>query len=912
MSSTAQVVPNQPLARGKDRTGAVRWLSRATEACLALAVLVPPFFFGGREAPGQAVLALIVLAASGCCAFRWLLSRPCGFPWRRPEFFLPLACLALSLVSWMPLPAPVVRALSPGIGRLLPCWTTGEMEGLGRGGWTTLSVAPGLSRDESFLFLLYALLFWVTASTVSTVDGVRRLFGAFLVCGVGVAAVGLLNYLFWNGKFYGLWELWWVPPDRQVRAPFTNRNHFAGFLALTIGPGMAWLAGVLRHGKGHAIRRGSSGSPRGASLGRGGPAREFSVLLAALGILLIYAGTLFSQSRGGVIVGSLALAASTLALFKRGIIGGRGLAAVAGAALVGLGAVLALDGGTTYQRLARMLSGCQTLDEFSNQRLWLWKSDLHALGDFPVLGSGPGTHRLVYPLYLEKAHRFTYTHAESCYVQVLVECGLAGAALMVAAVVCVAGWCLRGVQSGHRSRTDFLGLCSLAVGSSILAALVHALVDFVWYVPAYAAALAVLAGLASCLCRMRTSAASELSRPVVNEAGPPRGRRLPWGIFLGVGGAVVAVLLVIHFRERLGSEAAWNAYYHLLPSVGGEKSPEPDQDSLDLQARWLAEACSHPPGDPDPFYRLGVVTLQQFLTRARPGGKPLTLPELRQCLMDAKDATAAEKEAKLKSLCGGDWTLLRQSRASFRRALECCPLLGPAYLKLAELNFLELPVPPDPAPYCRQALLVRPNDPTVCLQVGRESLVAGDLPAARQCWRRACQLDPNCQEKLLPVLAECPPEEVIGHIPLSLESLRWIAQRHAQRGRAEAQRYVSVQARKAVERNPRWAKNPESWAALHDLFRQAGLLTEAEGCLRKVIPLAPRQVGYQVQLVHCFLDEGKWDEALEQAHRARECFPENPEVRDLQGLVLRTRTSGTPARPGQPQSLTGAVAVGPN
>src|SRR5207253_1694467 len=95
------------------------------------------------------------------------------------------------------------------------------------GGWPYFSLAPGLSREGTLLFSLYVLLFWSTLVTVRTSRGARRLLGVLFLAGAAVAAAGILDYLFWNGKFYGLWGLWWVQPERHVRTPFTNRNHFA-------------------------------------------------------------------------------------------------------------------------------------------------------------------------------------------------------------------------------------------------------------------------------------------------------------------------------------------------------------------------------------------------------------------------------------------------------------------------------------------------------------------------------------------------------------------------------------------------------------------------------------------------------------------------------------------------------------
>src|SRR5438270_9828091 len=191
MSSTADAAA---------REGPAGVLDRALEVCVALAVAVPPFLFGGREAYGQLVLAALVLAAGSLWAVRLVRRGPRGIPFRRPEVFLPLAALALGLLMWLPVPPGLVRALSPGMARLLPGWADGSVAELG-GGWPHFSLAPGLSREGTYLFLLYAVLFWVTRDTVRSPAAVRRLFGVFLLTGVAVAAVGLVHYLFWNGKF---------------------------------------------------------------------------------------------------------------------------------------------------------------------------------------------------------------------------------------------------------------------------------------------------------------------------------------------------------------------------------------------------------------------------------------------------------------------------------------------------------------------------------------------------------------------------------------------------------------------------------------------------------------------------------------------------------------------------------------
>ncbi|HEV3256201.1 MAG TPA: hypothetical protein VG013_04920, partial [Gemmataceae bacterium] len=335
---------------------------------------------------------------------------------------------------------------------------------------------------------------------------------------------------------------------------------------------------------------------------------------------------------------------------------------------------------------------------------------------------------------------------------------------------------------------------------------------------------------------------------------------------------------------------AWNAYYQLLPSAGertprAARPPDPEQ-----QTEWLARACRLGTGDPDHYYRLGLLDVQRFLERAGRGPAALSLDQVRQALWSGQFATSAAATHWLRQLYGDDLTLLEQARAHFRRSLQCCPLLGLAYVRLAELSFLDAPQMPAPPSYGRQALLVRPNDPTVCLEVGVQSWRAGDLASAGRCWKRACRLQPDTEWKLLPLLVEqCSVRDVVTLIPLDFNGLKWLAQEQAKRGRIAAQRYAVAQARTLVADDPIQSRNPNAWTALHDLCQEAGLAAEAEECLRRALRLAPTQVGYHLQLVHWLMDQGLWQEALDQAHCARARFPGQPEVQRLVAEILGNR-----------------------
>jgi O-antigen ligase/tetratricopeptide (TPR) repeat protein len=843
--------------------------------------MVPPFIFGGRQAYGQLVLAALVLATFGF----WLTGKLFGgqivIPYCRPEIFLPISAIGLSIISWIYLPRAFIEKISPGIPRLLPEWSASF---LGQSSaWHSLSLTPGLSRDASLLFILYVLLFWITLDTVRHRESAYGLLRILFVSGVGVSAVGLLHYLFWNGKFYWLWDVWWVDPDRQVRAPFTNRNHFAGFLALTLGPGVVVLTRVIRETK----KNNYLVSTKTSKLRR---IHDLRVLFVASGLTLILAGIALSQSRGGVIVGIMVAAACLVGLYRNGLNRITGLAAAAVILLGSLGLTVTFGRQNPFQRTAEMLEGNQSLDAISNVRLQLWMADLQAFFDFPLLGSGPGSHQYVCPLYFEKAYRFTFTHAENCYVQILVECGLAGVALLLMAIVLLIRWSWRGLRHDGHETNRLASDLSLAVTVSLLAALVHALVDFVWYVPAYAVTIAILAGLCRALARRKESQVLQNTQSVTPNLATflrLRSSILRWG--LGAASIGLVALIGQRFVQAVPTEYAWNNFYHFLPS-DQKDNPTKLEDNLEDRISWLTEACNHDSPDPEHYYRLGLAKLELFLQHQKASLKPVGLLETRRIFRETKFESPAAARDWLQARFGDDFELLESAHMSLIQSLICCPLFGSSYLQLAKLSFLESSNDTDLEVYWRQAQLTSPYDPDVHMQIGLEEWVVGDHLKARDSWRRACELSHECEIRLLPLLsAQLPAQKIVELLPLDFEGLKWLAQKEIDMGRTDESQVAVIKAQEAVEADLTQAKNPAFWVALSELYQQAELPAQAQTCLRKALRLAPDRLGLHWLLIRLLMEDGQWKAALEQAQDSRQQFNNQPEVRNLINDILVMR-----------------------
>src|SRR5262249_22323067 len=152
------------------------------------------------------------------------------------------------------------------------------------------------------------------------------------------------------------------------------------------------------------------------------------------------------------------------------------------------------------------------------------------------------------------------------------------------------------------------------------------------------------------------------------------------------------------------------------------------------------KACDCGSTDPDHYLRLGLANLERFLQRRKQAAGSAGLLQTRKILQQGKLAGDRDARVWLQSRYGEDLALLEEAREALNQSLQRCPLMGEAYLHLAKLCFLDNPVQPAPAPYWRQAQLVRPFDADIALQVGLEEWQAGDRDGARMAWRRACAL----------------------------------------------------------------------------------------------------------------------------------------------------------------------------
>ena len=471
-------------------------LLQIVDGCLAGVIFVVPLLMGGRHAIGQLVLTL--LAVTVVCA--WSL-RQC---WRNDAAWRPtwamlllLAGLALVVLQTVPLPPWLLERLAPRTAELLPLWNH-EPGPAALGAWSYVSFTPSETKGGLVLFLDFIFVFFVVVQRIGSLEDVERLLRWCAVAAVGMALFGIVQLLASNGKFFWVYQHPFAPTSDAAKGSFANRNHFAQFLALGIGPLLWWLQDVSR--------RGRSGADRLPAAGRRGDERKTYLLALALGIVLFAA--LLSLSRGGIMALFLAAIVSAALCYWASSLSGRLVAAMGAAALL-IGVSLAIFGfDRVSNRLEDLSSGSLERMDHAAGRRFIWSVAAQAIPHHFLLGTGVGSFSQVYPLYADAVfdEEYEYTHAENCYLQITLETGFLGLALTLGGIVLCGSWCACGVRPSNARR---LRVCAAAIAASLAATIAHACVDFIWYVPACTAMVAILA---ACACRVKQLAAAQRKR----------------------------------------------------------------------------------------------------------------------------------------------------------------------------------------------------------------------------------------------------------------------------------------------------------------------------------------------------------------------------------------------------------------
>jgi O-antigen ligase len=369
-----------------------------------------------------------------------------------------LALHALVLLQLVPLPPAVLKLASPGSFAfyndplLVPL-----------AAWRPISVSPpDTLRGLAFLASL-SLLALAVFRELGEGAWRRRLLLTLVGAGLAITVVAFVQAVSPEPrKIYGLWRPRW---DWAVFGPYVNRNHFAGYLVMAAPLAIGFALEALSR------LRAAWGRRRRGWLLLGEKEGNTVARWTATAMVLV-AGLLASQSRGGV--AAFALAALLMPLASRE----RRRTALGVSFLVALGVL--------WIGLGGVLSAFETRG-VRMSRLDLWRDMLPMVPRFPVFGDGWNAFGTAYPWYQTVWKTDWIGEAHNDYLQALLDGGVVGA-LLVAGLLLVV---FRGALArAPRSPLD------LAIFGALLGFALHGLVDFNGQIPANAATWTALAALA--------------------------------------------------------------------------------------------------------------------------------------------------------------------------------------------------------------------------------------------------------------------------------------------------------------------------------------------------------------------------------------------------------------------------------
>lgn len=771
-AETVLSADSQPQAATHGLLPAVlRTLDRLVDFSLAVVLFVVPFTMAGIRETGVAVFVCAALTMSVAWAVRELLQPASTVP-MSVAFLIPAAAAAVVFCQLIPLPASLLQQLSPFTARYLPVWNTKHFLFPDTQRWTRISLTPSLTRSGLVLLVAYGLFFLTLTQRIRTARDIDRLLKCVCIT-MGLMGVVALGQLFFpNDRYLWTFEYPFRPASWPAKGTFTNQNHFAHFLALGIGPLLWWWKS--------GFMRATSGAQSDSSFGTTSatPLSHRQMLLTSVVVLVAFAAVL-SLSRAGIVAFGVAAFISVLGLGVER----RKILLYGTPALLFVGVALLTFGADSLQDRANTVVNARSLEEISPGRFHLWSSLVRGLPHFWIAGAGVGSHAYVYPVWMQINPDVRFSHAESGYLQVLVEAGVMGLVLVVAALVLVLSWSWRAWRRSRpggpvRSRVSVLT-------AGIVVSAGHALVDFAWYIPACTIFVAVLA---ACLCRL--SQMTERSR----------GQSTRWPVTL----AFSILLLVAPIAELAAdvvfadaaAEASWLNYRRDIIEAGRQDLYD-SPDALDLRLERmiasLEECLEHDPSRFTVMSELATLYLRRFERVQADSENPMSLREIKNTVETAEFESPQQIMEWLEQAFGPHVIDLYRGLVMAERAVSGHPLRGETYLNLAQLGFLKgMPADQEVA-LVEQAVLLRPSKPPVLYFAGLVEAERGQLDRACEWWKKAWHQSVEIRPLILAGLeSTLTAEQIVWHMSPDERGLWEIFVRYRNSGREVDQRWVAA------------------------------------------------------------------------------------------------------------------------
>ena len=736
-----------------------------------LAVVLMPLGMGGRHPLGQIFLTAAAVAATCTWLIRSYQRNDAG--WQLSILDLLFATgLAVAVFQLIPLSTTLICNISPRLSTLLPCWTNGPWT---LGQWSTLSLTPGETSIGIGIFVAQTILVLYVFQSIRSNQDVERILLVIAVATGLMAALGVVQYLTSNGNYLWFYDFAFNNTRSIVKGTFSNRNHYASFLAIGTGSIVWWTfkPEQTKRGSRRVTQESSrSGSSHYRSLSTrisSGIQTEHRLALGLVALGITVFAVLLSLSRGGTVTLIAVGLVATGMLLKTG----RLTPQVAGGCL---GIILLIGMALTIHGMDRVNARLDTiwteLDEvFSDTedanlagRREVWQAAVKTISDFPVLGTGVGSHAAVTKAYMPPTDKRIFTHAENSYLNLGVEAGLLGLGIVITALVIGFICCIVLFLKGTAQERAI----AIALTGGLTAGTVHAATDFIWYVPACSTLMMLLG---ACAVKLASSYIYAISIPRLT---------LDQMSATLASGAVVAVLVFIGHRqiqatksqvffedsikqsrtlEKLSRQSTSILAKQAATTESKAGDSNPDSTKIQDLVRLLGtridsleKTLALQPDHMQAWNDLAFCKLEHFGLTRQIAGETIGLTEIRQTVEQTSFKSDEARTAWIQKVTGDSFQDLTQAMNAALRAVTLNPFSGTAWCVLASTSFLKTQDYGLPQACIDQALRVRPHEGQVLFEAANQAELDGDKSLAMQLRQQCFAECPSEQSRVLSVL----------------------------------------------------------------------------------------------------------------------------------------------------------------
>jgi O-antigen ligase len=309
---------------------------------------------------------------------------------------------------------------------------------------------PYATTQELLQLVTYCVLFFLTAQAFRTRTEKEAVVWVLMALCFGVSLLGIIQHFTAEKQIYWMSSL---NVQNDSFGPFVNRNHFAGFVELTVPVALAQL--IFR-----------------------GLRRDAFPLLVLLAIVPVSA-LILSGSRGGIIGFGLEICLLALLAKVRKTEKQHHLAALAMVSLAAVLLIAWLGAGKAVERFSQ----ARNLELSMSLRVSMGRSALHMFLDHPIKGVGIGALAEAYPRYETVYDGNIVEHVHNDYLEALAESGIAGG---ICGLIFLLLLYRDARDAFHRSQGHFSRALHAGAIAAVSGLLLHSFIDFNLHIPSNA------------------------------------------------------------------------------------------------------------------------------------------------------------------------------------------------------------------------------------------------------------------------------------------------------------------------------------------------------------------------------------------------------------------------------------------